>query len=64
VRWQKQRFALVPIKDVKRLTGLEPANVLTKTGTELLTRVDAKGKRVECVRLPVELLLEPPEETA
>jgi hypothetical protein len=49
------------MKDVKRLTGLEPGEVLGQTGTQELTRIDERGVREELVRVPVELLLEEPE---
>jgi hypothetical protein len=63
VPWKRPRFALIPVADVERLTGLEPAELLRKTSTEHLVRVDEHGRREECVRLPVELLLEPDDET-
>jgi hypothetical protein len=62
VRWRKEPgFRLVAMKDVKRLTGLEPGEVLGQTGTQELTRIDERGVREELVRVPVELLLEEPE---
>ena len=50
------------MKDVRRLTGLEPAEVLRRPGTQELTRIDVSGAREEVVRVPVELLTEEPED--
>lgn len=61
--WSKKAgFKLVPVEDVVRLTGLEPAELLRQTDTQQVTRIDESGKRTELVRIPVELLLVPPEE--
>ena len=49
------------MKDVRRLTGLEPAEVLRRSGTQKLTRIGETGIREELVRIPVELLIEEPE---
>ncbi len=49
------------MKDVRRLTGLEPAEVLRRPGTQQLTRIDESGVREELVRVPVEVLIEEPE---
>jgi hypothetical protein len=63
VPWSKKAgFKLVPVEDVVRLTGLEPAELLRQTDTQQVTRIDESGKRTELVRIPVELLLVPPEE--
>jgi hypothetical protein len=63
VRWRKDSgFRLVAMKDVRRLTGLEPAEVLRQTGTQKLTRIDKRGVREEVVRVPVELLIDEPED--
>jgi hypothetical protein len=62
VRWRKEPgFRLVAMKDVRRQTGLEPAEVLRRPGTQELTRIDESGVREEFVRVPVELLIEEPE---
>lgn len=58
----KSGFKLVAWKDVPRLTGLEPAELLRLTNTQQLTRVDKDGTREELVRVPIELLLDQPEE--
>ena len=59
--WNKKSgFRLVPREDVLRLTGLEPLELLQLSNTQQLTRVDKDGKRVELVRVPIELLLEGP----
>jgi hypothetical protein len=49
------------MKDVRRLTGLELAEVLRRPGVQQLTRIDESGAREELVRVPVELLIEEPE---
>jgi hypothetical protein len=58
--WNQKRreFRLVPRKDVRRLTGLKPEELLRHADTQELTRVDDSGARVELVRIPAELLLE------
>jgi hypothetical protein len=49
------------MKDVRRLTGLEPAEVLRRSDTQKLTSIDESGVREELVRVPVGLLIEEPE---
>jgi len=62
VRWRKDPgFRLIAMKDVRRLTGLEPAEVLRRPGTQKLTRIDERGVREELLRVPVELMIEEPE---
>jgi hypothetical protein len=46
------------MKDVRRLTGLEPAQVLRRSDTQKLASIDESGVREELVRVPVELLIE------
>jgi hypothetical protein len=46
------------MKDVRFLTGLEPAEVLRRPGTQELTRIDESGVREELVHVPVELLIQ------
>jgi hypothetical protein len=46
------------MKDVRRLTGLEPSEMLRQPNTQRLTRIDASG-REELV--PVDLLVDEPE---
>jgi hypothetical protein len=45
---------------IRRLTGLELSELLSRQNTQLLTQIDESGAREECVRVPVELLLEEP----
>jgi len=54
-------FSLVAKKHVRRLTGLEPAEVLRRPGTQELIRIDESGVREKLLRLPVELLIEDQE---
>ena len=62
VPWnRKPGFKLVAVKDVWRMTGFEPADVLGRPNTQQLTRIDENGVEEEFVRVPVELLLEEPE---
>ena len=45
------------MKEVRRLTGLEPAEVLRRPGAQQLIRIDESGVREELVRVPVEILV-------
>jgi hypothetical protein len=60
VPWNQKRreFRLVARKDIRRLTGLEPEELLLHADTQELTTVDDSGVRVEVVRIPVDLLLD------
>jgi hypothetical protein len=61
VTWfRKPGFKLVPVKDVRRLTGLELSELLSRQNIQRLTRIDESGAREEFVRVPVELLIEEP----
>jgi hypothetical protein len=61
VPWhRKPGFKLVAVKDVRRLTGLEPSELLRWPNTQQLTRVDESGAREEFLRVPVELLSKEP----
>jgi hypothetical protein len=61
VPWhRKPGFKLVAVKDVRRLTGLEPAELLHRPNIQQLTRVDESGAREEFLRVPVELLTKEP----
>jgi hypothetical protein len=61
VPWhRKPGFKLVAVEDVRRLTGLEPSQLLRRPYTQRLTRVDESGAREEFVRVPVELLSKEP----
>jgi hypothetical protein len=63
VPWnRKTSFRLIALKDVRRLTGLEPAELLLRTDSQQLTRVAKGGAREELVRVPTELLIEIPED--
>ncbi len=58
VPWhRKPGFKLVAVKDVRRLTGLEPSELLRRPNIQQLTRVDESGAREEFVRVPIELLI-------
>ena len=62
MRWRKEPVhTLVAVKDIKRLTGLEPGEVLLLNDTQKLVRIDEKGRRVEFLRIPIELLSSGPE---
>jgi len=63
VAWRKEpAHKLVALKDVRRLTGLDPKDVLLRPDTQHLVRIDETGSRDELVRIPVELLSMEPEE--
>src|SRR5687767_8292271 len=53
---QEAGFKLVAVKDVRRLPGLEPSELLRRPNTQQLTRADESGAREEFLRVPVELL--------
>ena|SRR5947207_3631562 len=57
VPWHRKPVA---VKDVRRLTGLEPSELLRRPNTQRLTRVDERGAPEECLRVPVELLSKEP----
>ncbi|HEY7732388.1 MAG TPA: hypothetical protein VH950_16025 [Gaiellaceae bacterium] len=58
--WNQKRreFRLVARKDVQRLTGLTPEELLRAGDTQELTSVNGHGVRVELVRVPADLLLD------
>ena len=58
--YRKPGFKLVAVKEVRRLTGLEPSELLRRTNIQQLTRVDESGTREEFLRVPVELLSKEP----
>jgi len=61
VPWhRKPGFKLIAVKDVRRLTGLELSELLSRQAIQRLTRIDESGAREEVVRVPVELLIEEP----
>jgi hypothetical protein len=55
---RKPGFKLVAVKDVRRLTGLELSELLSRQNTQRLTQIDKNGTREEFVRVPVELLID------
>lgn len=60
--WRKPpAHTLVPAKEVRRLTGLGPSEVLLQRDTQRLVRIDENGTRQEFIRIPIELLLTEPE---
>jgi hypothetical protein len=62
VQWRKDSgFRLVARKDVRRLTGLEPTEILDRPDTQTLTRIDRRGVRQELLRIPVELMIDQAE---
>jgi hypothetical protein len=57
VPWhRKPGFKLVAVKDVRRLTGLEPSELLRRPNIQQLIRVDESGAREEFLRVPVDLV--------
>lgn len=57
MRWRKEpRHRLVPLKDVRGVTGLDPDEILLLGDTQQLVRIDGEGTREELIRIPVELL--------
>ena len=51
-------FLIVPIKDARKLTGLEADELEAASQVQRLTRVSADGKREPALRVPRALLLE------
>jgi hypothetical protein len=63
VGWRKQPgHRLVAFKDVRSLTGLDPEEVLLRRDTQQLVRVEKGGRRVQFIRIPLELLTAEREE--
>lgn len=57
MRWHKEpTHRLVLLKDVERLTGLSPNELLRRTDTQQLVRLGKGDTREELVRIPVALL--------
>ena len=57
MRWRKEpRHKLVPLKEVRRETGLDPDEILRLGDTQSLVRIDGNGAREELMRIPIELL--------
>ena len=62
--WRKEAaHKLVRLKDVRKLTGLRPDEVLLQRDTQKLVRIGDDGAREEVVRIPIELLTDETEET-
>jgi hypothetical protein len=51
-------FLLVPLKDARRLTGMNAEELGAAAHVQLLTRVFADGRTEEAFRVPRTLLLE------
>ena len=63
MRWRKEPdHKLIALKDVRRLTGLEPVELLRRPDTQKLARIDRSGTREELVRVPVGLLIQTRDE--
>lgn len=63
MRWRAEPdHKLIALKDVRRLTGLDPAELLGLPDTQQLARIDQKGGREELVRVPIRLLIETQDE--
>jgi hypothetical protein len=61
VPWhRKPGFKLFAVKDVRRLTGLEPSELLRRPNTQQLTCLDESGAREEFLPVPLELLSKEP----
>jgi len=62
MRWRKEpRHKLVPVKDVRGVTGLDPDEILRLGDTQRLVRIDGNGTREELIRMPIELLRTQPD---
>ena len=62
--WRKEAaHKLVRLKDVRKLTGLRPDEVLLQRDTQKLVRIGDDGAREEVVRIQIELLTDEAEET-
>lgn len=63
MRWRKQpRHRLIALIDARRLTGLEAADLLRRTDTQKLIRIDESGRREELLRVPIGLLIQTHEQ--
>jgi hypothetical protein len=59
MRWRsKASHTIVARADVRRLTGIDPDDVLRFADTQRLVRVGSDGVREEVMRIPLALLLE------
>jgi hypothetical protein len=57
MRWRTAaNHKLIALKDVRKLTGLDPAELLQHPDTQALERIDEHGGREELVRVPLSLL--------
>ena len=63
MRWRKApAHKLVPVADVRRLTGLGPDELGARGDIQRFTRIDESGGREELARVPIELFLTPPDD--
>jgi hypothetical protein len=63
MRWRKEpRHKLVPLEDVRGVTGLDADEILRLGDTQRLVRIDGNGTREELIRIPIELLNTEPTE--
>lgn len=64
MRWhQAPRHKLLPLTDVRGVTGLDPDEILCRPDTQRLVRIDGNGTREELIRIPIELLRTQPNDT-
>ena len=64
MRWRKaRRHKLLPLTDVRVVTGLDPDEILRRPDTQRLVRIDGNGAREEPIRIPIELLRTQPDGT-
>jgi hypothetical protein len=57
MRWRKEpAHQLVALKDVRKLTGLDPEELLRRQDTQRLVRINKRGGREELLRIPIALL--------
>jgi len=58
MRWRRAPdHKLIALGDLRRLTGLDPAELVHRPDIQRLARIDEAGGREELVRVPVQLLL-------
>ena len=63
MRWRAEAdHKLIALKDVRRLTGLDPVELLGLPDTQRLARIDEEGGREELVRVPIRLLIQTQDE--
>ena len=63
MRWRKApTHKLVPVKDVRRLTGIGPDELGARGDIQRFVSIDDSGGRKELARVPLELFLVPPDD--